>query len=310
MIQVEGLTKYYGNYKAIDRISFFADVGEVVGFVGRNGAGKTTTIRILTGYMPPNEGSVTVAGYDVLEQPIDMRQKLGYLPETVPLYREMTVWQYVEYFASLRGLSGADRERRVEIALEKVNMLERENSMITSISKGMRQRVGLAQAIVHDPEVLILDEPMIGLDPDQRAEMRAIIDEIGEDRTVFLSSHDLAELEKVADRVLMIHKGQIVAEDTPDALATRLEGERRFFLRLGNADLQTAADLITQIEGVLTAVVKDDGIEVAHPQDLDVRPIVATTVVGNEWELLELIPLGTSREDVFLRLTGEDAETR
>ena len=309
MIQVEGLTKDYGDFRAIDRISFFADVGEVVGFVGRNGAGKTTTIRILTGYMPPTEGKVIVAGYDVFDESLAMRAKLGYLPETVPLYKEMTVWQYVEYMASLRGLRGNERERAVEDALAKVNMLDRENSLITSISKGMRQRVGLAQAIVHDPEVLILDEPMIGLDPDQRADMRHIIDEIGEDRTVFLSSHDLAELEKLADKVLMIHEGRIVAEDTPDTLATRLEGERRFFIRIGGITLAEAAPVLEELNGVTRALPVEGGIQISHIREVEARPLVAAAVVANNWDLLELKPLGASLEEIFLTLTAEPGET-
>jgi ABC-2 type transport system ATP-binding protein len=211
--------------------------------------------------------------------------------------------------ASLRGMRGSEREHAVEDALAKVNMLDRENSLITSISKGMRQRVGLAQAIAHDPEVLILDEPMVGLDPDQRADMRQIIDQIGENRTVFLSSHDLAELEKLADKVLMIHEGRIVAEDTPETLATRLEGERRFFVRLGGINPSDAATTLAELDAVTQALPVEGGVEVRHMREVEARPVVAAAVVTNNWDLLELKPLGVSLEEIFLSLTAEPGET-
>jgi ABC-2 type transport system ATP-binding protein len=308
MIQVEGLTKYYGDFRAVDRVSFYADVGEIVGFVGRNGAGKTTTIRILTGYMPPTSGSAKVAGFDVFEQSLDVRRRVGYLPETVPLYKEMTVWQYVNYMASLRGMRNPERTQRVETVLDMVDMLDRENSLVANISRGMRQRIGLAQSIVHNPDVLILDEPTAGLDPDQRIEMRETIREIGQDRTVFLSSHDLAELEKLCTRILVIDQGRIVAEDTPEALAGRLEGQNRFFIGLRGVDLAEAATLIGKLPGVTAAMLTDKGIEVSSSKDVDARPDVAAAVVKKKWELMELRPLAFSLEDIFLQLTGHDGD--
>src|SRR5262245_54465986 len=224
MIQVEGLTKYYGSYKAIDSLSFHADPGEVVGFLGPNGAGKTTTMRILTGYMPANEGKVTIAGYDIFEQSLAARQHIGYLPETVPLYKEMTVWQYVDFMASLRGMKNPGRADRVDEVLEQVGMLDRADSLIDGLSKGMRQRVGLAQALVHKPSVIILDEPTIGLDPRQLQGIRELIRSTGENAAVLLSTHILEEVKAMCSRILVINNGQIVAEDDPATLAKRLQG--------------------------------------------------------------------------------------
>src|SRR5512136_2252696 len=231
MIEVEGLTKDYGARRAIDSLTFNANQGEVLGFLGPNGAGKTTTMRILTGYMPPTEGTAKVAGYDVFEQSIDVRRHVGYMPETVPLYPDMTVQGYVRYIADLRGVPEPDS--RVEDVLQVVGMSERQHSLIRNISKGMRQRVGLAQALVHDPEVLILDEPTIGLDPLQIIEVRNLIRELGKERTILLSTHILSEAQQVCNRVLIINKGHIVAEDTPERLQSRLIGAQRVVLQCG-----------------------------------------------------------------------------
>src|SRR5512139_945319 len=209
MIQVEGLTKDYGPRRAIDALSFHAEPGEILGFLGPNGAGKTTTMRILTGYMPPTEGTAKVAGFDVFEQSIDVRRHVGYLPETVPLYPDMTVQGYVRYIADLRGVPEA--ASRVEDVLKTVGMYDRRHSLIRNISKGMRQRVGLAQAMVHDPEVLILDEPTIGLDPQQVADLRAFIRDLGSRHTIMFSTHILSEAEQICDRVAIINEGRIVA---------------------------------------------------------------------------------------------------
>jgi ABC-2 type transport system ATP-binding protein len=308
MIQVEGLTKYYGQFKAIDRLSFHAEAGEIVGFLGRNGAGKTTTMRILTGYMPATEGSATIAGYDIFEDSIKVRQHIGYLPETVPLYREMTVWQYIDYMASLRGMRRADRAEQVDEALDMVDMLDRADSMISSLSKGMRQRVGLAQAMVHQPEVLILDEPTIGLDPEQVIEVRELIRNLGQDRTVLLSSHNLDEVERLCTRILVIHEGRIVAEDTPASLAASMQGRNRFLVQVGNAEPEDVAAVLNDLENVLNAVVSSRGIEVESEQDQDARPAVAAAIVGRSWDLLELRPIQMQLEEIFLQLTMDEME--
>lgn len=306
MIQVEGLTKYYGNFKAIDSLSFHADAGEIVGFLGPNGAGKTTAMRILTGYMPPSEGRAVVAGYDVYEDSLEARRHIGYLPETVPLYKEMSVWQYVDYMASLHGMRGNEREDRVEEVLDKVGLLDRSDSMIDSLSRGMRQRVGLAQALVHKPKVLILDEPTVGLDPRQVREVRELIREVGQDRTVLLSTHILSEVSQLCSRILVINKGHIVAEDDPETLAARLQGAQRFFVRVGNAEPETVAQALNGITSVMEAHPTDRGIEVTSKKDKDSRPAVAQTIVGQGWDLLELQPMGMSMEEIFMQLTTDD----
>src|SRR5512134_2195465 len=235
MIQVNGLIKDYGARRALHSITFDANQGEIVGFLGPNGAGKTTTMRILTGYMPPTDGSATVAGYDIIDESLEVRKRVGYLPETVPLYNDMTALDYLKFMAELRRIP--DPEERAFETLENVNLEERANSYIGTFSKGMRQRIGLAQALIHRPEVLILDEPTIGLDPAQVVEIRNVIREIGKDRTVLLSTHILSEAQQMCDRVLIINKGRIVAEDTPANLQASLIGSERGLLRVrGEAD--------------------------------------------------------------------------
>lgn len=306
MIQVEGLTKYYGDFAAIDHISFHAEAGEIVGFLGPNGAGKTTTMRILTGYMPPNEGTARIAGYDVFEESLQVRENVGYLPETVPLYKEMTVWKYIDYMAALRGMRGPDRVERVDEVLEQVDMLDRADSMIASLSKGMRQRVGLAQALVHRPKVLILDEPTIGLDPRQVREVRELIRSLGQDRTVLLSTHILSEVSQLCSRILVINKGRIVAEDSPETLSSRMQDTQRFLVRVGKAELSDVAEAIKAVEGVEDVYVGENAIEFSGPTGSDVRPKVASLIATSDWDLLEMREVGMSLEDIFLQLTTDE----
>ncbi len=306
MIQVEGLTKYYGPYKAIDSLSFHADPGEIVGFLGPNGAGKTTTMRILTGYMPPTEGKATVAGYDVFEQSLQVREQVGYLPETVPLYKELTVWNYVDYMAGLHGMSGPKKGDRVGEVLEMVGMIDRADSMIESLSKGMRQRIGLAQALVHSPKVLILDEPTIGLDPRQVREVRDLIRALGQDRTVLLSTHILSEVSQLCSRILIIDKGQIVAEDSPETLAKRLEGTVRFVAKVKGASPSEVAKAIGALKSVAEVHLTDEGVEVLSKPDQDARAAVAAAIAKKSWDLIELKSTGMSLEDIFLQLTEDE----
>ena len=305
MIQVNGLTKDYGARRAIDNVTFDAEQGEIVGFLGPNGAGKTTTMRILTGYMPPTDGTAVVAGYDVVEESLEVRKRVGYLPETVPLYNDMTALEYLKFMADLRRIP--DPEERAYETLEGVNLQERADSYIGTFSKGMRQRVGLAQALIHRPEVLILDEPTIGLDPAQVVEMRNVIREIGKDRTVLLSTHILSEAQQMCDRVLIINKGKIVTEDTPENLQSRLVGAQRVMLRVrGDSD---GLDVkIAKVKGVRTVESKSDGsVEFEFGAGEDARPQVAKAVVQAGYELLELRPVGLSLEEIFLELTRENA---
>lgn len=308
MIRTNGLTKDYGTRRAIDNLSFEANQGEVLGFLGPNGAGKTTTMRILAGYMPPTYGTAQIAGFDVVEESIEVRRRVGYLPETVPLYSEMTVFDYLKFMADLRHLPNG--EEMVENALELVQLEQRADGYIGNLSKGMRQRVGLAQALLHKPEVLILDEPTIGLDPAQVVEVRNIIREIGKERTVLLSTHILPEAQQLCDRVLIINKGKIVAEDTPENLQARLVGAERSVLRI-KGDADELKPILAKINGVQDIKVRPDGaLEFQFAPGVDVRPEVARTVIQSGFDLLELSPIGLSLEEIFLQLTSESATSK
>lgn len=308
MIKVSGLTKDYGARRAIQNLNFDAQQGEIVGFLGPNGAGKTTTMRILTGYMPPTDGEAIVAGYDVVEESLEVRRRVGYLPETVPLYTEMVVFDYLKFMGDLRHIPNVDD--RVDEVLDMVGLVDRANGYIGNLSKGMRQRVGLAQALLHRPEVLILDEPTIGLDPGQVVEVRELIREIGKERTVLLSTHVLHEAQNICDRVLIINKGKIVAEDTTENLQARLIGAERVIVRVrGEAD--ELADTIKQVKGVRGVETKEDGaVEFEFASGKDLRPEVAKQVIKSGYDLLELRPLGMSLEEIFLELTGSDSKKK
>jgi ABC-2 type transport system ATP-binding protein len=309
MIKVSGLTKDYGARRAINNLSFDAQQGEIVGFLGPNGAGKTTTMRILTGYMPPTDGEAIIAGYNIVEESLEARRRIGYLPETTPLYTEMIVFDYLKYMGELRGVP--EVEDRVDEVLGMVGLGDRANGYIGNLSKGMRQRVGLAQALLHRPEVLILDEPTIGLDPGQVVEVRELIREIGKERTVLLSTHLLNEAQNICDRVLIINKGKIVAEDTTENLQARLIGAERVIIRVrGEAD-DELAKTIKLIKGVRDVEIKNDGsVEFEFASGKDLRPEVAKQIIKSGYDLLELRPLGMSLEEIFLELTGNDGKKK
>jgi ABC-2 type transport system ATP-binding protein len=303
MIRATGLTKDYGPRRAIENLTFEARQGEVLGFLGPNGAGKTTTMRILTGYMPPSYGEAQVAGYDILTESLEVRKRIGYLPETVPLYNDMTVYEYLKFMADLRRVPRV--EERLEETLELVGMTARAGGTIANLSKGMRQRIGLAQALLHQPEVLILDEPTIGLDPGQVVEVRALIREIGKQRTVLLSTHILSEAQQMCDRVLIINKGRIVAEDTPENLQARLAGGTRVIMRVRENPADLAAK-IGKLKGVSSVSQAADGaIEFEFEPGTDIRPEVARLAIRTGHDLLEMSPVGISLEDIFLELTRE-----
>lgn len=308
MIQVNGLTKDYGARRAIHNLNFDAQQGEIVGFLGPNGAGKTTTMRILTGYMPPTDGEAIVAGYDVVEESLEVRKRVGYLPETVPLYNDMVVFDYLKFMGDLRHIPNI--EERVNETLEMVGLLDRAEGYIGNLSKGMRQRVGLAQALLHRPEVLILDEPTIGLDPNQVVEVRELIREIGKERTVLLSTHILYEAQNLCDRVLIINNGKIVAEDTTENLQARLIGAERVMVRVrGEAD--ELADTVKKVKGVRRVETREDGaVEFEFASGKDLRPEVAKQVIQDGYDLLEIRPLGMSLEEIFLELTGSNAKKK
>jgi ABC-2 type transport system ATP-binding protein len=303
MIQANNLTKYYGHQTAIQNVSFQVNQGEILGFLGPNGAGKTTTMRILTAYMPPSDGAATVGGYDVFHDSLEVRKRVGYLPESVPLYSDMAVWDYLDFVAALRKVD--NRAKRVGEALEKVDLGDQSGILIGKLSKGLRQRVGIAQAIVHDPEVLILDEPTIGLDPKQIIEVRKLIKDLGGEHTVILSTHILSEVEQICSRVLIINKGQIVAEDTPTGLASRLEGGERVRLKTLSAP-PDAVEILQSLPEVNQACLFELGVfELECTMGVDCRPAIAQVVVEKEWGLLELYAVSVSLEDIFLELTED-----
>ncbi len=304
MIRVEGLTKDYGLRRAIEDLTFDAQKGEILGFLGPNGAGKTTTMRILTGYMPPTSGTAQVAGFDVVDQSLEVRRRVGYMPETVPLYPDMTVFDYLKFMADLRQV--ADAEDRVDELLERLGLLDRAESYIANLSKGMRQRVGLAQALVHSPEVLILDEPTIGLDPVQIIEVRNLIKELGKDHTILLSTHILSEAQQVCNRVMIINRGRIVAEDTPERLQDRLTGSRRVSVQVGG-DGDGLASVVAAVPGVARLMEKEDGrLEFETVPGMDPRAEVARAVIQAGYDLLEMRPYGVSLEEIFLELTRDE----
>ncbi|MBU0705234.1 MAG: ABC transporter ATP-binding protein [Chloroflexi bacterium] len=308
MIEAENLTRYYGPTRAVHDISFHVDKGEVVGFLGPNGAGKTTTMRMLTGFLPPSDGTARLAGFDVFHDSLEVRRRVGYMPETVPLYPEMTVRAYLDYMAALRRLP--DRKVAVDRVLEACGIGDRAGSMIAKLSKGYRQRVGLAQAILHEPEVLILDEPTIGLDPRQVSDVRALIQEIGREHTVILSSHVLPEVSQTCNRVLIIDKGEIVAEGTPEELTTQLQGAERVLVRVADAGPE-AAGVLERVEGVIGVEPADEGAyQVFCTQGHDRRAELARAVVEQGWGLLELRSVGMSLEDIFLQLTTEEKDPK
>ena len=312
MIEVQHLTKRYGPTTAVDDVSFRVERGEVLGFLGPNGAGKTTTMRVLTGYMPPSEGKAIVAGYDVLDQPIEAKRRTGYLPETPPLYPEMTVRDYLAFVARIKGVPREERKARVVSVMERTRVADMANRHCGKLSKGYRQRVGLAQALLHNPEVLILDEPTAGLDPKQIIETRELIKELAGDHTIILSTHILPEVSQTCQRVVIINKGKVVAVDTPDNLTARLRGSETMYVQI-DANGADAAAALTRLAGV-TRIVESErkdrlvGYEVESERGHDVRRELARAVVNNGWGLLELRPMRMSLEEIFLSLTTEEKD--
>lgn len=310
MIEVQHLTRRYGPTTAVDDISFRVEPGEVLGFLGPNGAGKTTTMRVLTGYMPASEGRAIVAGYDVSEQPLEAKRRTGYLPETPPLYPEMTVREYLTFVARIKGVPRSERQARVNTAMDRTRIMDMADRHCAKLSKGYKQRVGLAQALMHNPEVLILDEPTAGLDPKQIIETRKLITELGGDHTVILSTHILPEVSQTCQRIVIINKGRVVAVDTPENLMSRLGGSETLYIEIdaSGADVKTTLEAVPGITNVAAADAtgKPMGFEVSSEMGHDVRRELAAAVVGHGWGLLELRPLRMSLEEIFLHLTTED----
>ncbi|MGO8792162.1 MAG: ABC transporter ATP-binding protein [Terriglobia bacterium] len=310
MIEVENLSKRYGPTLAVSGVSFNVQKGEVLGFLGPNGAGKTTTMRVITGFLPPTEGKVLVAGYDVVEQPLEAKRRTGYLPETPPVYPDMTVAEYLAFVARIKGVARSDMKSRLDGIIEKCAVGNVRNRQIGKLSKGYRQRVGLAQALIHNPDVLVLDEPTAGLDPKQIIETRELITGLAGQHTVILSTHILPEVSKTCQRVVVINAGQIVAVGTPDELMHRLQGFETVLVTVeGPADAIT--EKFQRISGVNLVEPREshDGrvtLEVHSEKEKDVRAELARATVESGWKLYELKTSGLSLEEIFLKLTTKD----
>jgi ABC-2 type transport system ATP-binding protein len=310
MIEVDSLTKRYGRATAVDGVSFRVEKGEILGFLGPNGAGKTTTMRILTCYLPPTQGTARVGGYDVFEQPMEVRRRVGYLPETPPLYPDMEVHDYLDFCAKIKGVAAREREAKVGAAIDKCRVGDVRTTLIGKLSKGYRQRVGLAQAILHNPDVLILDEPTAGLDPKQIIETRELIRGLGGDHTVILSTHILPEVQLTCGRVLIINEGRVVAEDSPENLTRRLKGAGTLRIEVRGEENAVLAT-VRAVPGILAAHVRgghDEAlvIDVEAEAGRDVRSDLAGAVVTGGHGLLGLQQMGMSLEEIFLHLTTTD----
>jgi len=315
VIEVQNVTKRYGPTLAVDNISFRVEKGEIVGFLGPNAAGKTTTMRIITSFMPATDGRVSVAGYDVFEEAMEVKKRIGYLPENPPLYPEMRVNDFLRFVAALKGVAKSQISKQVERAVELTTLGEMQDRLIKKLSKGFRQRVGLAQALINEPDVLILDEPTVGLDPKQIIEVRELIKSLAADHTIILSTHILPEVSMTCERVVIINRGRIVAEDTVENLMSSVDSGESLVLQV-DGPFDAIQEKISTVDGV-RSVNLDSGasaagtataIRVDCEPGKSVRREVAKTIVTNEWGLLELRPISRTLEDVFLELTTEEQE--
>jgi ABC-2 type transport system ATP-binding protein len=312
LIEVQNLTKAYGPVTAVDHVSFTVNKGEILGFLGPNGAGKTTTMRILTGFMPASSGTARVAGFDVSTDSLEVRRHIGYLPEAPPLYPDMAVETYLDFVLRIKNVPAEQRRARVADALEKTNLGDKRTQLIKRLSRGYKQRVGLAQALVHDPDVIVLDEPTVGLDPKQIIEVRHLIKGLAGTHTIILSTHILPEVSMTCDRVVIINKGKIAAVDTPQNLTTQLKSGQRIQIEV-HAPEKPLQDLLGQIPGASRVQVdasRADGhmlaiVEAAPGKDI--RSLIAAKVIEKHWELYELRGVSMSLEDIFLELTTDDA---
>ena len=310
MIEVQGLTKRYGRTTAVEDLNFTVVKGEILGFLGPNGAGKTTTMRVLTGYLPPTLGKVTVAGYDVLEQPLEVKKRVGYLPETPPLYTDMRVYEMLGFAARIKGVPGRSVKSRIQDVADRTAIADVLHKIVGNLSKGYRQRVGLAAAMIHEPEVLVLDEPTAGLDPKQIIETRRLIQSLAGNHTIILSTHILPEAANTCNRVMIINKGKLVAEDTPGNLTARLQGFESLRLVI-EGPVDRVQEALRRVDGIkqVTHMPMVDGhseFQVETTPGHDSRKELARAVVQSGWGLLELRPAGMSLEDIFLKLTTKE----
>jgi ABC-2 type transport system ATP-binding protein len=307
VIEVQNLSKHYGPVKAVDDVSFRAEAGEILGFLGPNGAGKTTTMRIITGYMPATEGKARVAGFDVFDQPLEAKRRTGYLPETPPLYPDMTVREYLNFVARIKGVR-RDIKGRVDDVMKKTWVSDMASRHCAKLSKGYKQRVGLAQALIHNPDVLVLDEPTAGLDPKQIIETRQLIRALAGSHTIVLSTHILPEVAQTCQKVVIINKGKVVAIDTPDALTERLHGAQTLFVQADGPaeDIQRSLQALPGVVNVSLVDAPAGRFHVDSEKGVDIRRNVAAAIVRGGWDLLELRPMRMSLEEIFLSLTTEE----
>ncbi|MEJ5375171.1 MAG: ATP-binding cassette domain-containing protein [bacterium] len=314
MIEVERVSKFYGPVAAIHDVSFQVDKGEIVGFLGPNGAGKTTTMRVLTCFHPPSSGTARVAGFDVFKDSLEVRRRVGYLPESVPLYTDQTVWSYLNFIAEVRGIGKSQRKAQVARVMEECGLDQVGDRLIGRLSKGYRQRVGIAQALVHRPQVLILDEPTIGLDPKQIIEIRQLIRGLAGERTVIVSTHILPEVSMVCSRALIINQGRIVAADTPENLTLRLQKGMRIQLQVRAQEPSQVEAALRSVRGVSRVTWErdvSDGVRaymVESTDRRDLRAALAREIIGRGWDLLELRSVEMSLEDIFLQLVTEEPQ--
>ncbi len=312
MIKAEGLTKYYPRTVAVDHISFEVEKGEIVGFLGPNGAGKTTTMRMLTCFMPPSEGTAKVAGYDVQEQPLEVKKRVGYLPENPPLYPEMEVLEYLEFVGRLKGVPNSKLKQRIDEVVERCALGDVLKKLNGKLSRGYQQRVGLAQALIHNPDVLILDEPTVGLDPKQINETRRLIKSLAGEHTIILSTHILPEVEQTCQKVIIINKGKLIATDTVERLTQRLRGSELLAVEVdGATSALQVQERLEKVPGVSRVTLKSTTdhryrFEVETTKGASVRPEVARAVVEAGWNLYELHTAAMSLEEIFLQLTATD----
>ncbi|MCI0454078.1 MAG: ABC transporter ATP-binding protein [Candidatus Dadabacteria bacterium] len=310
MIEVQNLTKRYGNLVAINNVSFRVAQGEILGFLGPNGAGKTTTMRIISGYMPPTDGTVRVGDFDVIEDSLKAKRRIGYLPENPPLYNDMTVEGYLDFVADIKHVLGKNKKDKIRLAMERCGITDVNKRLIGNLSKGYRQRIGIAQAIVHDPAVLILDEPTIGLDPKQIIEIRYLIKSLSGDRTVIISTHLLPEVTMTCTRVVIINEGRIVLEESLDRLSERVDGAQILFLKINHANRYNEVnERIQSLPNVSDVRESASGEFIIQTKGgTDIREDLVRVIVQNGWRLLELRPLTHALEEVFLRVISTEGE--
>jgi len=307
LIEVNRLSKYYGNVKALDKISFKVEKGEIIGFLGPNGAGKTTTMRAITGFLYPTEGSIKIAGLDIQENPVEAKRFIGYLPENVPLYTEMSVEGFLNFIADIKGMKKTEKKVHIDSIIDRVGLNKVSKKIISKLSKGFRQRIGIGQALINDPDILILDEPTIGLDPNQIIEIRNLIKELGQEKTVILSSHIMQEVSAICSRIIIINEGKLAAIDTKESLMQKLETGQRLRI-LVDGDVNRIKKKIQEIKGVKTIqLVKTKGsateMIISVQKNIDIRNELSKKIIKSGFDLLEQNKITMSLEEVFTRLT-------